>query len=172
MIRQALVVMCSLASPALNAEIFRWIDADGRTHFSDRRPADSAVQRVVPDTGPTQGQSADGAEPPGDAPRLGPYAVFDILAPTTGAVLLQPIDTLEIHLRLEPPLLEGHRLDLLVDGRSVAVEPGSTRFQIEGIGFRTHRLQARIQDALGTSVAATPSHQLELRQSTPPGVLP
>jgi hypothetical protein len=105
-------------------------------------------------------------------PLLGPYAVFEILAPTAGALLIQTTDTLEVQLALEPALLEGHRLELLLDNRPVAVEGGSTRFQIQGVGFESHRIQARVQDALGTVVAATPSLALELRQSAPPGVLP
>lgn len=172
MIRHAFVVLCLLTTSARSAEIFRWVDADGRTHFSDRRPADAEVQHHLPKVGLTPARSADGAESADDMPSLGPYGVFDILAPSAGAVLVQPIDTLEIHLRLEPSLLAGHQLELVFDGRAVAVEPGSTQFQMESVGFQVHRLQARVRDTLGTILAATPSHELELRQSTPPGVLP
>ncbi len=129
------------------------------------------MQRVVPDIDQPDPAAPD-PESTGKTPLLGPYAVFEILAPTAGDVLVQPTDTLEIQLQLEPPLLEGHRLELMLDDRAVTVEAGPTQFQIQGIGFEAHRIQARVQDALGTVVAATPSLELELRQSTPPGVLP
>jgi hypothetical protein len=172
MVRYAFVALCVLAISARSAEIFRWVDAEGHTHFSDRRPADAEVQRLVPEAGIRPDRPPDGAELAGDMPSLGPYRAFDILAPTAGAVLIQPIDTLDIHLQLDPPLLEGHRLDLMLDGLAVAVESGSTQLQMQGVGFQAHRVQARVRDARGTVVAATRSHGLELRRSTPPGVLP
>jgi hypothetical protein len=173
MIRQVLVAISLLTTPALGGEIFRWVDADGRTHFSDRRPPDAAVQRITPDIGPSDSEAADASpQPAGSAPRLGPYSLFSILSPATGAVLEQPIDTLEISLQLEPPLQEGHRLELLLDGRPIPMETAATRLRIEGVGFEVHRLQARIQDATGEAIAVTPVHELELRQVLPPGVLP
>jgi hypothetical protein len=172
MIKHALVAIVLFAPQASSAEIFRWVDADGRTHFSDRRPPDAEARRVVPQTRPADAAAPDRTEPTDEEQFLGPYTVFDILAPPAGGVLIQPTDTLEIHLELEPQLLEGHRLELLLDGRPVSIEVGSTRFQIQGVGFEAHRIQARVQDALGTVLAATPSLELDLRQSTPPGVLP
>ncbi|SDX15597.1 DUF4124 domain-containing protein [Thiocapsa roseopersicina] len=172
MIKYLFVVLVFFAPQGSSAEIFRWVDADGRTHFSDRRPPDAAVQRVVPDTGPAGDSAPKGAAPAGDEPFLGPYAAFDILAPTTGAVLIQPTDILDVQLLLEPPLLDGHRLDLVLDDRAVAIEAGSTGFQIQGVGFQAHRIQARVLNALGTVVASTQLLDVELRQSAPPGALP
>jgi glutaredoxin len=40
-----LMVLCLLATVA-NAEIYRWTDAHGRTHYSDKAPADRKVQQV------------------------------------------------------------------------------------------------------------------------------
>jgi hypothetical protein len=131
------------------------------------------VQRITPEIGSSDAKASDDSpEPIGNASLLGPYSLFAILAPPDGAVLEQPIDTLEISLQLEPPLQEGHRLELLIDGRPVPVETGSPRLRMEAVGFEVHRLQARVQDALGGVVAATPVHELELRRILPPGVLP
>jgi hypothetical protein len=171
MIKQVFVALALFVPQASSAQVFRWVDADGRTHFSDRRPPDAAVQRITPQTDQA-GSAAPDPESTGNAPFLGSYAVFEILAPTAGDVLIQATDTLEIHLELEPSLLEGHRLELLLDDRPVIGEVRSMRFQIQGVGFEAHRLQARVQDALGTIVAATPFVELDLRQSALPGVLP
>ncbi|HSO82456.1 DUF4124 domain-containing protein [Thiocapsa sp.] len=172
MIKHLFVALALFAPQGSSAEIFRWVDTDGRTHFSDRQSPDAAAPRIVPDTGPAGESAPKGAAPAGDEPFLGPYAAFDFLAPATGAVLIQPTDALEVQLLLEPPLLDGHRLDLVLDDREVPVEAGSTQFQIQGVGFQAHRIQARVLDALGNIVASTPLLDVELRQSPPPGVLP
>ncbi len=176
MIKQALVVVYVLASSQLaQADIYRWVDPKGHTHFSDRRPAEAAAQVLPPEA--DQGDSAmtDGSETRESAdlqPSLGPYDAFDILAPSAGTVLVQPTDTLAVRLLLEPPLQEGHRLELVNNGRPAVLEPGVTQVQMEAVGFGPHHLQLRVKDSLGATVAATPVHELELREATPPGILP
>lgn len=110
---------------------------------------------------------------PADSPsRLGTYDALDILAPSAGAVLVQSNDTLAVNLVLEPPLQEGHRLELLHNGQPAVLEPGVSQLQLEGAGFGAHRLQLRVQDSLGATVAATPLYEFELREAAPPGILP
>jgi hypothetical protein len=159
---------------AWSAQIYRWVDAEGRTHFSDRRPTD-AVSHLVQSDSPERGSDTPTEEPneaPAEPPNVGPYAVFDILAPAAGSILTQPTDSLSIKLLLEPPLIMGQRIELVLDGRPFASNPDSTQWQMTGIGFGAHRLQALIRDSLGAILAATPAHAFELRQATPPGMLP
>ena len=40
------VVLCLLAATHAGAEIFRWTDAQGRTHYSDKPPADARSRQV------------------------------------------------------------------------------------------------------------------------------
>jgi hypothetical protein len=165
-------VLCLVAPHCVSAEIYRWVDADGKTHFSDRRPVDAAVQLIIPESTPKIAPVSEVAEPGPEDPRLGPYRVFNILSPAAGTVLVQPTDDLSINLLLDPPLLEDHRLELLLDGESIALEPDTSQLLVSGIGYGAHRLQSVVRDGLQAVVAATPVHDLELRQALPPGVLP
>lgn len=172
MIREVLAAICLFATHALNAEIYRWVDAEGRIHFSDRQPMDATTQVHKPDPHQSTPHNPDAPKTRNDNPSLGPYDAFEILAPSAGALVVQPTDALAITLILEPPLLDRQRLELLLDGRPEPVEQGSTRLPMEGVGFGSHRLQAHILDELGAIVAATPVHEVELRQSITFGRLP
>lgn len=172
MIRQALVFAGFLLAQAASAEIYRWVDSEGRTHFSDRRPPENAERLTIPDTRHGAGAALDSGAPPSVAAQLGPYTRFDILVPGAGAVLEQTTPALAITIQLDPPLLEGHRLELILDGHPIAVEGDSMRARAQDTDFGAHRLQARVIDRLDAVVAATPVHEFELRQTLPPGVIP
>lgn len=173
MIKPALLLVpCLLAASQSDAEIYRWVDAEGQTHFSDRRPADPHVQILVPETGAPPAEATPEDAPQDEAPDPGPYRVLDILTPADGAVLEQPTDDLAITLSIDPPPIVGHRLELLLDGAPIALDAGTTRWQINGVGFATHELQVQVLDTAEAVIARTPTHQVELRRALPPGVLP
>jgi hypothetical protein len=171
MIKEELAVIGFFAAQTLDAEIYRSVDAEGRTHFSDRQPIDAAGQILKPDPGRTTPQDPHAPKTSDGESSLGHYDAFEILAPSDGAVLVKATETLAINLIAEPALVDGQHLELLLNGRPGLVEPGSTRFQLDGLGFGSHRLQTRFENHLGAVVAATPVHEIHLRQSIPLGVL-
>jgi len=52
-----LAAACSLASTAALAEVYRWVDADGRVQFGDRPPADAEAEPL--DVGSGKSVSGD-----------------------------------------------------------------------------------------------------------------
>jgi hypothetical protein len=172
MLRPVIALLFVLATGTSGAEVYRWIDAQGRTHFSDRPPAEPGARIVGAGAVPTDPDPSETPAVDADGPILGPYRAFTILVPPDAAVLSQPTDTLSISLLLDPPLLDGQRLEIVLDGQPTGVAPGSTTLVLPGIGFGAHRLQARVQDANGADIARTAVQSLELVQANPPGVLP
>ena len=59
---QLFLLSCLLVGAQSHADIYRWVDENGRTHFSDRAPTDGNVQpeSLRPDPGP---QSVNAPEP-------------------------------------------------------------------------------------------------------------
>ncbi len=54
-----LIALAFLLAPfALHAEVYKWVDADGRTHFSDRPAPGAASERVHIQTPPVLGDEA------------------------------------------------------------------------------------------------------------------
>jgi len=62
----------------------------------------------------------------------------------------------QIGLLLEPALMEGHRLEVVLDGAPLGGDAPGTQLAIKGLAFGSHQLQAQIRDAAGTLVAASP----------------
>jgi glutaredoxin len=66
-----LLLACLLIVPAAGADIYRWTDADGRIHYSDKPPADRKAKQVkIPVqsiTGPATVSAAQAQAPAGAA---------------------------------------------------------------------------------------------------------
>lgn len=163
------------------AEVYRWVDSDGVTHYSDEPrqgaeaidPGEPSVIRMAPElrTAPQTGSEA--REPsPRDV-----YRDFAISEPADEATLRGNPGDVPVVLALQPPQLRpGHELVLLLDGQPAPAQPGSSlRVVLQEVPRGTHTLQAEIRDADGDVVTSTgrvtfymhrPSVNLPARQGT------
>ena len=156
----------------LHAEIYRWVDANGNVHFSDRRSQEALPFTVLNhDTLPTEPKSALTPQAD-DAQFPGPYSTFTIVLPSANEILIQETGELSIALILDPPLVEGHQIDVLLDEATIALTKPATQFKLTGAAFGSHRLRVRIRNTEGFIVAQTPLHIFHLRKPEQPGQLP
>lgn len=172
MLRPAPILFSLLVCSPSNAEIYRWVDADGRIHFSDRRTLDAErvdVRFSAPaGSDPT---TALGPSSPDEAYR-GPYAALDILTPALDETLTETESGVPVSLQIDPALIGGHRLLLLLDGNALPVEGAHTQFKLTGIGAGSHRLQLQIRSTDDRIVAQSAPRTFQLRQPRVPGQLP
>lgn len=176
MIRGSVAILSLLYCTALGAGIYRWVDTDGHVHFSDRR--EQGTGTLAPAVMPAQRQAPQPAAtvPPAgaDSPYLGTYTAFEILAPAPNETLTQESDSLSVSLLLDPPLVAGQQLGMLLDGVLVPLGNSATQFRLTGVALGSHRLQAQIQDADGALVARTSLQTFHLRKppkTEQPGLL-
>jgi hypothetical protein len=160
-------------SGAVSAQVFKWVDAEGRTQFSDR-PQPSA--ETVNLTGIAPARSADqsvGSDGQAQAPQLGPYAEFEIVSPEINQTLRSTQDNVPISLILVPSLIAGHLLELVLDGTSIPVDKSAgPQINLSGVVYGSHQIQAQIRDDRGIIVARTQPINFQLRKPIPPGVIP
>jgi hypothetical protein len=145
------LIALTLLIPALaTAQVYKWIDTDGKIHYSDR-PVTGAETLGVPvkKAPPSQDKPAPGQ------PFSGPYAQFEIVAPEDNATLRDPKGKVQVGLLLAPALFEGHRLQIRTDGTPATGDVPGTQVRIDGLSLGSHRLQAQILDAGGTPVAVS-----------------
>lgn len=172
MLRLAPILLSLLVCLPSNAEIYRWVDADGRVNFSDRstRDAERVDVRLSTPAG-SNPTTTLGPSSPDEAYR-GPYAELDILTPGIDETLTESESGVPVSLRIDPALIGGHRLLLLLDGNALPVEGAHTQFKLTGLGAGSHRLQLQIRGADDRIVAQSALRTFQLHQPRVPGQLP
>jgi hypothetical protein len=150
------------------ADVYRWVDADGVVHYSDRPRA--GAERVVI-------QAAPGvrlAPPPASAPRPGvddqgylPYKAVTIASPAQDEVLWNIEGQLDVAVTVNPPLQAGHTLQLFLDGQPAAIlAPGTTGTRLSGVFRGGHTLVAEVLDTSGSSLFQSETLEFSVRQTS------
>lgn len=165
--RPALLLALLIAAASASAEVYRWVDADGRVHFSDR-PVDGAQQIALKKAREMQAQP-ETPRPTGDP---GPYSAFEVVAPEANATLYDADGKAQVSLLIDPALQQGHRLQVVVNGQPLPGEVKGTQMQMQGLPFGSHRLSAEIIDGFGVPVAYTPPVDFHLRKPEPESATP
>jgi hypothetical protein len=165
----ALFLLILYSAGAL-AQIYRWVDSDGRTQYSDRPAPDAEALAIG---GTEQRKAADPSDRPvSGAPLLGPYKSFEIVSPEPDQTLRQESANLPVSLLLDPPLISGHRLELVLDGTPIPVAQAvGTQVSLSGLAYGSHLAEAQIRNGAGAIVARTAPVNFHLRKPLPPGVL-
>jgi hypothetical protein len=136
-------------------EAYRWVDADGVVHYSDRpEPGADAIQL------PTYQQPASSRAPvPAsndqsrnnnqgeNATQPFSYESLSIASPAAEETLWNIEGVLNVSLGLAPALQSGHRVRVYFDGTPQMVS--GTSFQLEGVYRGVHNLQAEVIDQSG-----------------------
>lgn len=159
----AILLLPLLAS----AGIYKWMGPDGSIHYADQ-PVPGAervgiqVERVAD---PKVPKNATG-------PDLGPYDGFEIVSPEPNQTLRNDEGSVDLSLLIEPPLAQGHRLRILVNGQPIVGEAKGTQIRLSGLAFGSHRMQVRIQNDQDETIASSPAVDFHLRKPLPEELRP
>jgi hypothetical protein len=170
-----LLILLLLAPAVASAEIYRWVDAEGAVSYSDRpQPGAAPVGLPGKPRAPNSAPKSDNpatAAPSAETPLLGPYRSFEIVSPEANQTVRQDDGKLPVSLIVDPPLIVGHRVELVVDGAPISVDKAGTQLVLTGVTYGSHRAQAQIRDAENAVVARTAPVAFHLRKPIPPGFL-
>lgn len=152
------MILLAALAPMLASAAWRWVDANGIVHYSDR-PAPGAVEVELPtsarSTTPVASsasttRTAATASAPVAAPTSAttgqPYTRFDVVSPTQQQTLWNLGGTLNVQVAVEPALLPGHRLDVTLDGQRQRVLATGTTLTLTEVYRGIHTVQAVIVD--------------------------
>jgi Domain of unknown function (DUF4124) len=152
-----LLLIVALGTPADAAEgVWRWVDAQGITHYSDR-PVPGAVQidikvqatsesQVEPTTAsPATATSPQAAQPP--------YTLIEIWKPAPEESVVNTGGVVSVRVRLEPALRPRHTLAIYLDGKRLDnLPPGALDVEVPNVPRGTHSLVASVFDDAGKVV--------------------
>jgi hypothetical protein len=167
--RTTLLMLAMLAMPALAAQtVWKWVDANGVTHYSDRAmPGATKIElNVAPATtvepsGYTTPRTQEQSQPAGP-----PYRNFEIWKPAQDETIPNTGGAVQINVRVDPSLRNGHTLQLMLNGRPVADPALTTDFSLSNIARGTHSAKAVIRDRRGVQIQETQTVQFHVRQES------
>jgi hypothetical protein len=145
-----LLVASGIASAA---KTYRWVDAQGVVHYSDT-PQPGAEQITLPTAQtytpvPVPAAAASAAAPAGPPAQTAAYQTCVITEPVAETSLYAP-DSVNVVVSLDPPLRDGDRLQVLLDGQPLdSKSPAATSITVPQPDRGAHVLSAVVRDASG-----------------------
>lgn len=159
------------------ADVYRWVDANGQTHYSDQwqpgaeklrittpAPATGAVQPDQRPSASAGGGAGSGARPAGKAGNT--YDSVEIARPAQEEVLWNIDGQLPVAVRVNPALQPGDGLRLYLDGKEQPVPPGSTETQLQEVYRGSHTLKAAVVNSAGAVLIESPTISFAVRQTS------
>jgi len=170
-LRRILIAAITLAAAgAVYAQAYRWVDASGVTHYSDR-PQPGAVRIDLPKspgqrtivTRPAPGDSAQPTQAVPAEVDLG-YQSLSVATPGAEETLWNIGGTLSVSLSLEPGLQPGHRVRAYFDGEPQLVS--GTSFEITEVYRGVHNIQVEVIDQAGQLQIRSQTNRFYVQQNT------
>lgn len=165
--RPTLTAFLLLASAtATAATVYKWVDANGVTHYSDQ-PHPGATQIEVNSaqtySAPTT-PAAPASSGPDPANAEPPYKVCELYRPNADEVFFS-VSSVTAKLRLDPQLRPGDKATIALDGKRLNdLQMMGSEFLVQPLYRGTHTLAVVVEDIAGTSLCQTPAVTFHVRQ--------
>lgn len=170
--RVASFLLLGIALTAGAADIWRWKDANGVTHYSDS-PVPGAERVNVPRAPRTDAaapaSSATNASPTPEQAAPQPAAVVQyrrcaVTSPQNDAVF-NNVDAVEASLAIEPALQAGHQVLVLLNGGAYTDWPeGAASHTLTGLFRGSYTLAVRVLDESDRALCSSAAINFHVRQ--------
>jgi hypothetical protein len=162
----ALLLFASVNAAA--ATIYKWVDANGVTHYSDQpHPGASKIEVDAAQTysAPSSPITSAGASP-NSADAGPPYKECELYRPGADEVFFS-VEGVTAKLRLDPQLRPGDKAVIALDNKRLNDLPMiGNEFQVSPVYRGTHTLVAVVEDLSGKAVCQTPAVTFHVRQAS------
>jgi len=166
-------LMCiAVCGTAISATVYKWVDADGVTHYTDQPHAGAQKMQLQG----AQTYSAAAGRPSAAAiaaagrrtattPAPGPaYSACAVTRPSNDEVFVNASSVPAI-VHLDPGLRDGDKVSVMLDGAPLPMgTPIDTEFVLSSVVRGTHSLTVKVEDATGTVVCQSTSVMFHVRQ--------
>lgn len=173
---RTVAILSALLLPMLAAaeQIYRSTDEQGNPVFTDEPPTEEAEPiRLDPLTTVPAGEApAELDQPSSDNDQSdsqpAKYEGIEITYPPSGQAVRHNGGMVPFRIALKPKgkeLAEGHRVEVLLDGE-VRGSGSSTQISVSPVNRGSHTVSARILDAEGTPLIASPQVEFHLLRAS------
>jgi len=149
-----LVLITLAAGTAGAGTVWKWVDENGVTHYSDR-PVDGAevIELGSVQTFPAQRPPSTPRSASSDTPTPATsYSRFEIVRPAQQETLWNVGGTVTVEVAIEPALAPGHRVDVYLDGNRLRLDSTTNVLQVPEVYRGVHSIQAAIFDQNGDEI--------------------
>lgn len=156
-----IALSCALALSSAQAAVYRYVDAEGNTVFTDQPPLDVEASEYRP-VQPNSSVAPAPARPTGERETRSvtpaqPYQVLELSGIPDEEALRANNGTFSLQVYSQPAVRPTHRLQLLVDGQPYGSPTAGTQIQVQNLERGTHLLA--VQVLAGNRVLQTSSEQ-------------
>jgi len=148
--RVLLALLLCAATPLALAQIYKSVDKDGKTVFSDTPSGNAEAVKLGPVNSmqPPEGVSRD-ADPQPAEPAQAYYQSLSITSPEDGGSVNNPGGNVLVLFSIDPPLRDGDTTRLVVDGIPGGI-PAEGGLLAAGNALGDHMFEVQILDPSGT----------------------
>ncbi|MDP2226989.1 MAG: DUF4124 domain-containing protein [Moraxellaceae bacterium] len=168
-LRVAMLVLCLPALPA-QAQIYKYVDASGNLVLTDT-PREGAVPvqtspiMTMPFPKGSSPPSSSAGDPTPARQQALAYTVL-LSSPPADTSYRRGEDAVPVAVTVSPSLADGHRLEVLLDGKVISNGGGTSIALDENIDRGTHTLVARVVDSAGKVLASSAAVSFTVQQSS------
>lgn len=163
----------TIAEEAKTRTVWKWVDEEGITHYSDTEVAGAQRLEITVGGNLIEGRPTVAPPVPGEprVQRQEPatatgYESLDIVAPAENASVVNTEGRIEITLRLIPPLADAHDIVLDLDGKRVTHTGSYPAPVLTRVARGTHRLSVAVVDAEGATLIRSRERTFHVKQTT------
>ena len=155
-----------MSGVAAAATVYKWVDAQGITHYSDQPHPEAKAVDVQPQNTVSAPPAAapTSTATPANAAAVTRYQC-DIIRPENEEVFLNT-STVSARLKLDPDLVAGDQIAIAVDGKRLTNQPSTgSEFLLTEMERGTHSLMFVVFDRTGKKeLCTTPAVTFHVRQ--------
>lgn len=171
--RTALLLLLALAALGLSstpsaADVWKWVDAKGVTHYSDQ-PVPGATKVEVRAGNISESRSAEPASEPEQPAQTAAasYTTLEITQPQNGQSIVNTSGQVNVAISIQPAVNEVHRVSLYLDGRLVSGFPRNTlMYTLNEVPRGSHNVSAAVTDHTGKTLKESPLVEFTVRQES------
>lgn len=165
-----LLAASGLTGTASAADVWKWVDSSGVTHYSDQ-PAPGAIKIEVRAGNVAESRSTSVGTPrsaagddSADATR---YRDFAIYRPEVDQSIINTGGQVNVEIRIDPAVQPLHTLSLYLDGKLVTGSaPNALSYVLTEVPRGVHSVTAVIRDGTGKTIQETAPVGFNVRQES------
>jgi hypothetical protein len=165
-----LLAASALTGTAAAADVWKWVDSSGVTHYSDQ-PVPGAIKIEVRSGNVAESQPANAgvsrSAPSDSAADATRYRDFAIYRPEVDQSIINTGGEVNVEIRIDPAVQPLHTLNLYLDGKLVTgFPPNSLSYVLTGVSRGVHSVTAVITDQTGKTIQETSPVGFNVRQES------